>query len=64
MAQTLAAHHTGLLATYNVRNTSDPMEGTNRTTKTLKRYASGFRGKEFFQLKILALHETKSELVG
>ncbi|MBV8315150.1 MAG: transposase [Planctomycetaceae bacterium] len=49
MAQTPAAHHSGLLASYNVRNTSDPMEGTNHTIKTLKRYAYGFRDKELFQ---------------
>ena len=44
--------------------TSGPMEGTNNKIKTMKRQAYGFRDKEFFKLKILAIHETTYELVG
>ena len=40
------------------------MEGTNHKIKTRKRPASGVRDKEFFKRKILAIHETKYELVG
>jgi hypothetical protein len=40
------------------------MEGTNNKTKTMKRPAYGFRDQEFFKLKVLALHETRYELVG
>ena len=36
-----------------------PLEGTNNKIKTMKRQAYGFRDKEFFKLKILAIHETK-----
>jgi transposase len=64
MAKTLAAHRTGLLAYYDVMITSGPMEGTNHKIKTMKRQAYGFRDKEFFKLKILAIHETKYALVG
>lgn len=64
MAKTLAAHRTGLLAYYDVMITSGPMEGTNNKIKTMKRQAYGFRDREFFKLKILAIHETKYELVG
>ena len=64
MAQTLAAHRSGLLAYYDVMITSGPMEGTNNMIKTMKRQAYGFREKEFFKLKILAIHETRYELVG
>jgi hypothetical protein len=32
--------------------------------KTMKRQAYGFRDKEFFKLKILAIHEARYELVG
>jgi transposase len=64
MAKTLAAHRSGLLAYYDVRITSGPMEGTNNKIKTMKRQAYGFRDQEFFKLKILAIHETKYELVG
>jgi transposase len=64
MARTLAAHRSGLLAYYDAMITSGPMEGTNNKIKTMKRQAYGFRDKEFFKLKILAIHESKYELVG
>jgi transposase len=64
MAKTLAAHRSGLLAYYDVMITSGPMEGTNNKIKTMKRQAYGFRDREFFKLKIMAIHETKYELVG
>ena len=64
MAKTLAAHRSGLLTYYDVMITSGPMEGTNNKIKTMKRQAYGFRDKEFFKLKILAIHETRYELVG
>lgn len=64
MSKTLAAHRSGLLAYYDVMLTSGPMEGTNNKIKTMKRQAYGFRDKEFFKLKILAIHETKYELIG
>jgi transposase len=64
MGKTLAAHRSGLLAYYEVEITSGPMEGTNNKIKTMKRQAYGFRDKEFFKLKILAIHEAKYELIG
>ena len=64
MAKTLAAHRSGLLAYYDVPIPSGPMEGTNNKIKTMKRQAYGFRDQEFFKLKILAIHETRYELVG
>jgi transposase len=64
MAKTLAAHRSGLLAYYDAMITSGPMEGTNNKIKTMKRQAYGFRDKEFFKLKILAIHTSKYELVG
>jgi transposase len=64
MAKTLAAHRSGLLAYYDVMISSGPMEGTNHKIKTMKRRAYGFRDREFFKLKILAIHETRYELVG
>jgi transposase len=64
MAKTLAAHRSGLLAYYDAMITSGPMEGTNNKIKTMKRQAYGFRDKEFFKLKILAIHETKYVLTG
>jgi transposase len=64
MAKTLAAHRSGLLAYYDVPITSGPMEGTNNKIKTMKRQAYGFRDQEFFKLKILAIHESRYEMVG
>jgi transposase len=64
MAKTLAAHRSGLLAYYDAMITSGPMEGTNNKIKTMKRRAYGFRDKEFFKLKILAIHETRYVLTG
>ena len=64
MARTLAAHRSGLLAYYDAMISSGPLEGTNHKIKTMKRQAYGFRDREFFKLKILAIHETKYALVG
>jgi len=64
MGRTLAAHRSGLLAYYDAMITSGPMEGTNNKIKTMKRQADGFRDREFFKLKILAIHEAKDALVG
>jgi transposase len=64
MAATLAVYRSGLLAYYDTMITSGPLEGTNNKIKTMKRQAYGFRDKEFFKLKILAIHETRYELVG
>jgi transposase len=64
MAKTLERHRTGLLAYYDARITSGPMEGNNNKIKTMKRQAYGFRDQDFFKLKILAIHETRYALVG
>ena len=63
MGKTLAAHRSGLLAYYDVIISSGPLEGTNNKIKTMKRQAYGFRDQEFFKLKILAIHETRYELI-
>jgi transposase len=64
MAKTLALYRSGLLASYDVRITSGPMEGTNNKIKTMERQAYGFRDRGCFKLKVLAIHETRYELVG
>ena len=63
-AQTLAAYRSGLLAWYDAPISTGPLEGTNNKIKTMKRQAYGFRDKDFFKLKIMAIHETKYALVG
>lgn len=64
MAETLEGHREGLLAYYDHRISTGPLEGTNNKIKTLKRQAYGFRDREFFKLKILAIHEATYALVG
>jgi transposase len=63
-AATLAMHRTGILAYYDCRISTGPLEGTNNKIKTMQRQAYGFRDTEFFKLKIYAIHETKYALVG
>jgi transposase len=63
-AKTLASHIEGILAYYDYPISTDPLEGTNNKIKTMKRQAYGFRDKEFFKLKIMALHLTRYALVG
>src|SRR6516225_8363426 len=63
-AATLSMHRTGILAYYDYRISTGPLEGTNNKIRTMQRQAYGFRDQEFFKLKIFALHETKYALVG
>jgi transposase len=64
MAATLGAHRHGILAHYDYPISTGPLEGTNNKIKTMQRQAYGFRDREFFKLKIYALHRTKYALVG
>ena len=63
-AKTLASHRSGILAFYDSRISTGPLEGTNNKIRTMQRQAYGFRDSEFFKLKIFALHETRYALVG
>lgn len=64
VANTLAAHRSGILAFYDHQISTGPLEGTNNKIKTMKRQAYGYRDLEFFKLKIMAIHESKYALVG
>jgi transposase len=63
-ANTLRTHRRGILAYYDHRISTGPLEGTNNKIKTMQRQAYGFRDRDFFILRIYALHTTKYELVG
>jgi transposase len=63
-AATLQEHRDGILAYYDCRISTGPLEGVNNKIQTMKRQAYGFRDVEFFKLKILSLHRTKYVLVG
>ncbi len=54
----------GILAYYDYRISTGPLEGTNNKIKTLQRQAYGFRDMVFFKLKIYALHLSRYALVG
>lgn len=57
MAATLGGDRAGLLALYVHRISTGPLDGTSLKTKTMRRQAYGFRDRESFKLKILAIHE-------
>jgi transposase len=64
MAKTLRTHRQGILAYYDHRISTGPLEGTSNKIKTLQRQAYGFRDQAFFMLRIYALRTTRHELVG
>lgn len=63
-AATLREHRAGILAYYDYRISTGPLEGLNTKIQAMKRQAFGFRDPEFFKLKILAIHKSKYALVG
>lgn len=63
-ADTLEEHEKGILAYYDYRISTGPLEGTNTKIQAMKRQAYGFRDMEFFKLKIMAIHEAEYALVG
>ena len=63
-AKTLALHRSGLLAYYDFKLTTARLEGVNRNIRTLQSRAYGYRDREFFILKLYALHTSKYALVG
>jgi transposase len=63
-AKTLASHRSGLLAWYDYRISTGPLEGTNNKIRTMQRQSYGFRDREFLILKIYALHQSRYVLVG
>ena len=63
-AKTMIKHKSGILAFYDCPISTGPLEGTNNKIKTMQRQAYGYRDKEFFKLKIYAIHKAKHRLVG
>jgi len=63
-ATTLETHREGILAWYDHPISNGPLEGTNNKIKTMQRQAYGFRDREFFKLRIYAIHEAKYALTG
>ena len=63
-AKTLLGHRTGILAWYDFPISTGPLEGLNNKINTMQRQSYGFRNREYFKLKILAIHRSKYVLVG
>ncbi len=63
-AATLRDHKSGILAYYDYRISTGPLEGVNNKIRAMQHQAYGFRDTNFLKLKILALHLTKYALVG
>jgi len=57
-------HSWGILNYFKRPISTGPLEGTNNKIRTMQRQAYGFRDREFFKLKIYALHETRYALIG
>ncbi len=64
MAKTLTRLEEGLLSYFEHRISSGPMEGTNNKIKTVQRQSYGIRDREYFELTLYGLHQTKYALVG
>ena len=60
----LKLHRSGILNWFNYRISTGPLEGMNNKIKVLKRKAYGYRDMEYFNLKILDLHNARYALVG
>jgi transposase len=59
IGKTLMSLRTGILNWFDARISTGPLEGLNNKIKVLKRKAYGYRDLEYFQLKIMALHDYK-----
>jgi len=57
-------HRQRILAWYDHRITTGPLEGLNNKIKVLKRRAYGYRDMPFFLLRVLFIHETRFRLSG
>lgn len=63
-ARTIDEHREQILAYYDEPITTGPLEGLNNKLKVLKRVAYGYRDTEFFQLRVLFIHEVGSKVTG
>jgi len=64
LANTIDDHREGLLAYFDHRVSTAPLEGLNNKVKVLKRMAYGYRDSEYFKLRLFFIHESSYQLVG
>jgi len=55
---TLFKRREGILAWYNKGISNGKVEGINNKIKVMKRDAYGYRDDEYFELRLLALHDS------
>jgi transposase len=55
LGDTLAEYRESILAYYDCRISTGPLEGTNNKIQLMNRQAYGFRDQEFFKLNILGI---------
>jgi transposase len=63
-AQTMKEHRRGIVNYYGARITAAALEGTNGKIRVLQRRAYGIRDEKYLELKIYALHETKTKNIA
>lgn len=63
-SNTLSVYRTGILSYYDYPISTAPLEGTNNKIKTMQRQSYGFMDKEFFKLKIMAIHHSRYAFIG
>lgn len=63
-ANTLDEQRNKILAHYYTPITTGPLEGLNNKAKVLKRVAYGYRDTEFFQLRLLFIHDIGQKHTG
>jgi transposase len=62
--KTIESHREQILNYYDEPITTGPLEGLNNKIKVLKRVAYGYRDIEFFQLRVLFIHEVETKATG
>ena len=64
LTKTLRRHRKAILAYYNHRISTGPLEGLNTKIKLLKRQAFGFRDFDYFRLRVAFIHEATPAFPG
>jgi len=64
LAKSLRAHRHGLLAYFDHRISTGPLEGVNNKIKVLKRQAYGFRDMDYLKLRLFFIHESTPAFAG
>jgi transposase len=64
LAWSLSAHRSGLLAYFQHRNSTGPLQGLNNTIEVLKHQAYGFCDLEYLKLRLAFIHESTPTFAG